>query len=71
MSFDVFACWQVGAAIAADHHMVEPFAHSYSLTGSFTSGHFQEMRSVHSGTWEGGFHLGVSGEEDFQIARAP
>ena len=60
---------QIGAAI--DDSLAEPFVHSYSLTGSFTSGHFQEMRIVHSGMWEGTFRLGVSGEEDFQIARAP
>ncbi|CAE7742253.1 Phthiocerol synthesis polyketide synthase type I PpsC [Symbiodinium microadriaticum] len=58
---------QVGAAI--DDSLTEPFLHSYSLIGSFTSGQFQEMQSVHSGTWEGSFRLGVSGEEDFQIAR--
>ena len=60
-------CSQVGAAI--DDSLAEPFLHSYSLIGSFTSGQFQEMQSVHSGMWEGGFRLGVSGEEDFQIAR--
>lgn len=45
------------------------FAHSYMLTGTFTAGHFQEMKQTEPGTWQGSFRLGVMGEEEFQISR--
>jgi hypothetical protein len=39
------------------------------LTGTFTAGHFQEMKQTEAGTWQGSFRLGVMGEEEFQISR--
>lgn len=45
------------------------YEHSYMLTGSFSAGHLHEMTSLESGVWQGSFHLGVSGEEEFQISR--
>ena len=45
------------------------YDHAYMLTGTFTAGHFQEMKLVEPGVWQGSFRLGVMGEEEFQISR--
>mmetsp|Transcript_68037 Transcript_68037/g.160149 ORF Transcript_68037/g.160149 Transcript_68037/m.160149 type:complete len:1179 (-) Transcript_68037:69-3605(-) len=58
---------QIGPAISSS--LTVPFVHKYALTGSFTSGHFYDMREVCSGMWAASFRLGLTGEEEFQIAR--
>ncbi|CAE8683313.1 unnamed protein product [Polarella glacialis] len=52
--------------------MLPAFEHRYALTGTFSSGHFLDMKPAaegQHGVWEGRFRVGVTGEEEFQIAR--
>jgi hypothetical protein len=61
--------WEMVSGMLQFSWPLPTFSHRYSVTGTWTSWIYQDMKAVGEGRYETVFRVGITGTEEFQIAR--